>query len=88
MRVDRSGFVVSFDGPSVQDSRIDVRDLAPALLSLGNIIDSANIALNGSERKIRVEVKSTKAACFEVNLDVVLPAWEYIKSLLARLCAF
>jgi hypothetical protein len=37
--MDSASFVVSFNGPGVEDGRIHVRDLAPALLSLGRLIE-------------------------------------------------
>lgn len=78
----RAGFVVSFDGPGVDDGRIDVRDLAPALLSLGRMIDAANLAVNGEKRPIKVEVRAVAVGSFVVHLDAVLSGWEYIKSLM------
>jgi hypothetical protein len=35
-------FVVRFDGPALQEGRMAVRDLAPALLSLADIGQEAN----------------------------------------------
>ncbi len=65
----RAGFIVSFDGPGVEDGRIDVRDLAPALLSLGRMIDAANVATSGEKRPIKVEVRAGVFAGNPQNID-------------------
>jgi hypothetical protein len=75
-------FVVSFHGPGVEDGTIDVRDLAPALLSLGQAVDAANIAINGSNVPARVKAKAVSQGSFEVSLEVVLSGWEYVRGLL------
>ena len=46
-----SHFGIAFEGPAFDDGEIDVRDLAPALLALGDVIQAANHALNGSGRR-------------------------------------
>lgn len=79
-KMSRAGFIVAFEGPSVADGTIDVRDLAPALLSIGKAIDAANRALNGPDVPVRVEVKTVAPGCFEVDLNVVLPTWEQLRT--------
>lgn len=78
----RAGFIVSFEGPGVQDGRIDVRDLAPALMSLGRMIDAANVAVNGDRHPIKVEVRAVSVGSFVVHLDAVLSGWDLVKSLI------
>lgn len=78
----KASFVVAFEGPAVQDGTIDVRDLAPALLSLGQLVDAANRTLNGDKVPARVQAKAVSAGCFEVSLDVVLTNWEALKGFL------
>ena len=80
----RAGFIVSFDGPGVKDGRIDVRNLAPALLSLGRLIDAANITINGEKRSLKVEVRALAVGSFAVHIDAVLIGWDMLKSLLDR----
>lgn len=80
----KAGFIVAFDGPGVKDGRIDVRDLAPALLSLGRIIDAANVAVNGEKRPINVEVKAVTVGSFQVHLDAVLSGWDMLKRVMDR----
>ena len=80
----RAGFIVLFDGPGVADGRIDVRDLAPALMSLGRMIDAANVAINGDARPIKVEVRAVSVGSFVVHLDAVLRGWDLVKSIVDR----
>jgi hypothetical protein len=74
----RFGFTVAFDGPSVEDGKMDVRDLAPTLLSLSSLIDAANVTLNGEDSKINVNVTATSPGCFEISLEVVQQIWEHL----------
>ena len=74
-------FKVVFEGPAVDDGDIDVRDLAPALLALGDLFQSASSVLNGERVKTSVKVKATAQACFEVDLSVAQSAVEFIKTL-------
>ena len=80
----RAGFIISFDGPGVQDGRIDVRDLAPALMSLGRMIDAANLAINGDKRPIKVEVRAVAVGSFAVHLDAVMSGWDLVKSIIDK----
>lgn len=71
-----------FDGSGVEKGEIDVQDLAPALLALGDLIQSANKAINGDRAKISVRVRATAEGSFEVDLSLVQSLLETTKSLL------
>lgn len=62
---------VSFDGPALQDGSMNVRDLAPSMLGLGALFDSANKALNGERATVNVNVKATSAGSFHILYEVV-----------------
>lgn len=64
-------FSVRYDGPALVDHTMDVRDLAPALLAIGEMFDAANLALNGDATSIRVNVRAHEPGCFSIDLDVV-----------------
>ncbi len=79
---DSAAFVVSFKGPGVDEGRIDVRDLAPALLSLGRLIDAANIAVHGEKHPIKIEAKAISLGSFEVVLEAVSSGWDTLTTLM------
>lgn len=71
-----------FDGSGVEKGEIDVQDLAPALLALGDLIQSANNVINGDRAKISVRVHATAEGSFEVDLALVQSFVDTTKSLL------
>lgn len=74
MEVDLSSaaFSIAFEGQPFDEGEIDVRDLAPALLALGDVVQAANKALNGDRADARLKVRATQEGSFEalLNLDV------------------
>lgn len=61
-----------YEGGPADGHSMDVRDLAPALLAMGDLCVEANRSLNGAEAKINVLVKSDfEHKCFLVNLEIV-----------------
>jgi hypothetical protein len=79
---DSAEFVVSFNGPGVEDGRIDVRDLAPALLSLGRLIDAANLVIYGEKQPIKIEARAISVGSFEVYLQAVSSGWDTLTHLM------
>ena len=67
----RATLTITYDGEALRDGVMDVRDLAPALLAVGQLFDAANTALNGTEAEIKVQMRATGAACFSIDLQVV-----------------
>lgn len=65
-------FSVAFEGDPFENGEIDVNDLAPALLALGNVIQSANSVLNGDRADARLKLRATQKGSFDalLNLDV------------------
>jgi hypothetical protein len=62
-------FNVVYDGPALAGHRMDVRDLAPALVAMADLFTAANKALNGDAADVRVEVKgSFRAGSFNIEL--------------------
>lgn len=63
---------VVYDGPALELNRMDVRDLAPALLAFGALLDRANEVLNQDRASIRVEVQASfKAGSFGIDFEVM-----------------
>lgn len=67
----RATFTIVYDGPALTRHTMDVRDLAPALLAVGELFDATNDALNGSATKVAVEVKAHEPGCFAVVLEIL-----------------
>lgn len=70
-----------FDGPAVDNGEIDVQDLAPALLAIGELIQAANQEINGNRAQISVKVRATSEGSFEVGLALIQSLMENTKSL-------
>lgn len=67
-------FTLIFRGPAVDNGEIDVQDFAPALLAIGDLLQSANEAINGDLAKVAVKVRATAEGSFEVDLSL----WQQI----------
>jgi hypothetical protein len=57
-------FQLRYDGPALSEHGMDVADLAPALLALGELIKRANFAVNGDASKVNLIVQSRAIAKF------------------------
>lgn len=83
-RVSEAVFRIAYEGEAVSDGEMDVADLAPALLALGQMIKAAGRVVDGEAAEISVRVKATQQACFEVWLSVAVDgaksAWTFWKS--------
>jgi hypothetical protein len=70
MRTSEADLCVAYDGDALKDHLIDVRDLAPALLGLGQLFEEANRVLNGDRATVSVRVKAQREGSFAIYLDV------------------
>lgn len=67
----KTSLQIVYDGPALQSHEMEVRDLAPALLALGELFEEANATLNDGRSKVSVSVKgSFKTGCFAIDLGV------------------
>jgi hypothetical protein len=67
--VSSENFQVAYDGEAVRDGSMDVRELSPALLSIGELIQDANRFLNRDNATVSIRVQSEfKAGSFELRL--------------------
>ena len=63
-------FRLEFDGPALRDHEIDVADLAPALIALGQMVKAANRVVNGESLDVSVKVRTVGDGSFWVALTV------------------
>ena len=62
---------IAYDGTALQDGIMDVKELAPALLAFGSLLEEANKELNGPDSKMQVLVKSDfKTGSFHVDFEI------------------
>jgi hypothetical protein len=60
-------FTVKYDGEALHNNQMDVRELAPALLAIGQLFDEANRVLNENKTTVNLQVKATSAGSFEIS---------------------
>lgn len=76
-------FKLVYDGDALKDGEMDVADLAPALLAMGEFVRASARAVYGDEAQVSVKVKATNEGSFEVlfamAVDAAGHAWEFWK---------
>ncbi|KKW10529.1 MAG: hypothetical protein UY50_C0032G0005 [Parcubacteria group bacterium GW2011_GWA2_49_9] len=69
-------FRLAYDGPALANHEMDVKDLAPALLAVGELLEEANSILNNNRVSLTVNIKATEPG----SIDVVLSAFQSLSS--------
>lgn len=64
-------FILTYDGPALQRHEMNVRDLAPAMLAVGEAFEALNSLYNGKAAQLAVNVRAHQPGCFRVAFDVV-----------------
>jgi hypothetical protein len=72
-----------YEGPAVESGVMDVRDLAPALLAFGNLIEATNRVVNGDNATAKVQVRTVGAGSFWIGLDVTVAFVQVVRDFLA-----
>jgi hypothetical protein len=82
---DTVSFQVVYDGPALESNEMDVRELAPALIAIADLLEEANALINNNSAKVKVNVRgSFKSGSFGIDFSVV---YDWIKNLLNSLNA-
>lgn len=63
-----TSFRVSYDGFALQSHEMNVKDLAPALLAIGELLEETNHVINGDRTKVAVNIKGSPTSG-SVNID-------------------
>jgi hypothetical protein len=76
-------FGVKYDGPALADGRMPVRDLAPALLALGELFTEASTAIYPDRPPVALDIHATNEGSFSVDLILsgIDGAWEATEQL-------
>jgi hypothetical protein len=83
--VSKAQFQIAYEGSALRAGAMDVNELAPSLLAIGDLFQEANRQLNGDNARLSVRVKSDfKKGSFEVALVVDQSLLEQAKSLLIQ----
>lgn len=64
-------FDLEYDGPALADHEMDVRDLAPALLSTADLFQVANREVGSSSRNVQVNIRATGQGSFLIQLKLL-----------------
>jgi len=71
MDVSKATFKVFYDGEALASGAMNVRDLAPALLAFGDLLENTNRVVNGPETQVTVKIKTFPEGCFGINFEVL-----------------
>lgn len=76
-------FGVKYEGPVLADGRMAVRDLAPALLALGELFTEASNTLHPDRPPVTLDIHATHEGSFDIDLilHAVDGAWETTEQL-------
>ena len=66
-----AAFSVSYSGAAVEQGEMDVRLLAPALLSLGDLFNQANEISNPERSTVSLRIRATERGSFSIEMDLV-----------------
>jgi len=78
-----ASFSVAFCGPALENGSMNVRELAPALLAFGALLEESNRVLNGGAASVSVHVKRFEDGSFGISFDVAQKLADQLVGLLS-----
>lgn len=76
-------FEVTFKGKALETHEIDVKELAPAMLALAELLEETNTCLNGNRAKVTVKLKgSFKSGSINIGFALIQDVYAQILHLL------
>lgn len=77
-------FYVIYDGWALEHHLMDVRDLAPAMIAVNDLLSNANKALNGDKADLNLKVNASfRAGSFGMELHTVVHFLSQIRDMFA-----
>jgi hypothetical protein len=67
----KAAFKVYYSGDILESGQMDVRELAPALLAMGSLLEEANRVLTDGKTDISVKVKKFEDGSFGISFEVI-----------------
>lgn len=81
--MNRATFEIAYEGPAVDAGIMDVRELAPALLALGALVENSNRVIGDPNTEVKVVVRSGfESGSFKIGLEVIYNLVQQLKLLL------
>jgi hypothetical protein len=65
-----ASFTITYSGPALDSNKMDVRELAPAMLAFGSLLDESNRVLNGKTAALKVKVKQFEMGLFGISFEI------------------
>src|SRR5271165_7582691 len=76
-------FQLAYDGEALRDHAMEVDELEPALLAVGNLCREINRVLNGDRADVSVRVRADfERKCFDIYFQLVQSIYEQVKAFL------
>lgn len=69
--VNPTEFDISYNGPALADGRMNVRDLAPAMMAVGSLFESTNELLNADRAAVNINVRATSSGSFHILFEIL-----------------
>lgn len=77
----RRTFALAYDGESLRDGAMSVREVAPALLAFSELLERINAQENGERARIELDINATREGSFEVVLVLHLGFVDALKDM-------